>query len=107
MAYDDPNWEKFSNGQPGYYLPFKPYFIPFRCLYSRNVPNLMMAGRNISVTHVALAPSRVMITTGEMGTVVGRAAYLLKKHKADPSMIYEKYLDEFREVLLDPHKFEK
>lgn len=107
VAYDDPNWEKFSGGQPGYYLPFKPYFMPFRCLYSRNIPNLMMAGRNISVSHVALAPSRVMITTGEMGTVVGRAAYLLKKYKADPFMICEKYLDEFREVLLDPHKFEK
>ena len=31
--------------------------IPYRCLYSRNVPNLFMAGRDISATHVALAPS--------------------------------------------------
>lgn len=107
VAYDDPNWESLRNGQPGYYFPFKPYFMPFRCLYSKNVPNLMMAGRNISVSHIALAPSRVMITTGEMGTVVGRAAYLLKKYKTIPSMIYEKYLDEFKEVLLNPDKFER
>ena len=37
-----------------------PYPIPYRCLYSRNVDNLYMAGRNISVTHVALGTVRVM-----------------------------------------------
>lgn len=106
VAYDDPNWEMFRNGQPGNYLEIKPYPIPFRCLYSRNIPNLMMAGRNISVTHVALASVRVMKTTGEMGTVVGRAAYILHKYNADPKMIYEKYLDEFRSVLMNPDKYE-
>ncbi|NQU44348.1 FAD-dependent oxidoreductase, partial [bacterium] len=32
----------------------RPYWVPYRCLYSRNVPNLFMAGRDISVTHRAL-----------------------------------------------------
>ena len=36
-----------------------PYAIPYRCLYSRNIRNLFMAGRNISVTHVALGTVRV------------------------------------------------
>lgn len=106
VAYDDPKWEKFRNGQPGNYLEIDPYPIPFRCLYSRNIPNLLMAGRNISVSRVALASVRVMKTTGEMGTVVGRAAYILRKHNADPKMIFEKYLDEFRAVLSNPAQFE-
>ena len=29
------------------------YGIPFRCLYSANIDSLMMAGKHISVTHVA------------------------------------------------------
>ena len=41
-----------------------PYWIPYRCLYSRNVPNLFMAGRDISVTHEALGAVRVMRTGG-------------------------------------------
>ena len=78
------------------------YPIPFRCLYSRNVPNLFMAGRNISVTHVALAPVRVMNTTAQMGTVVGRAAYLCLRHGVAPRGLYEQYLDEFKRLLSDP-----
>lgn len=77
-----------------------PYFIPYRCLYSRNIDNLFMAGRDISVTHDALGTVRVMRTGGMMGEVVGRAAYLCKKHDAVPRQIYEKYLDEFCEALL-------
>ena len=56
-----------------------PYAVPYRCLYSRNIENLFMAGRNISVTHVALGTVRVMRTTGMMGEVVGMAASLCKK----------------------------
>ncbi len=33
-----------------------PYWAPYRCLYSRNVSNLFMAGRDISVTHEAPRP---------------------------------------------------
>ena len=36
----------------------KPYAVPYRCLYSRNIGNLFMAGRDISVTHVALGTVR-------------------------------------------------
>ena len=56
-----------------------PYAVPYRCLYSRNIDNLLMAGRNISVTHVALGTVRVMRTTGMMGEVVGMAASLCEK----------------------------
>ncbi len=77
----------------------KPYPIPFRCLYSRNIPNLMMAGRDISVTHVALGTIRVQRTTGMMGEVVGMAASLCKKHNADPRGVYQGHLDELRQLM--------
>ena len=70
----------------------KPYPIPYRCLYSRNIPNLFMAGRNISVTHVTLGTVRVQKTTGMMGEVVGMAAALCIRHAATPRKIYEMHL---------------
>lgn len=82
----------------------KPYEVPYRCLYSRNVDNLFMAGRDISVTHVALGTVRVMGTCGLMGNVVGRAAYLCKKHACTPRDIYKNYLPELLEQLKEPGK---
>ena len=66
---------------------------PTRCLYSRNIENLFMAGRNISVTHVALGTVRVMRTTGMMGEVVGMAASLCKKvqHHSERSISENTY----------------
>jgi hypothetical protein len=73
--------------------------IPYRCLYSRNVANLFMAGRNISVTHVALGTVRVMRTTGMMGEVVGMAASLCAKHGCTPRGVYESHLDELKALM--------
>ena len=50
------------------------YPIPYRCLYSRNVKNLFLAGRIISVSHVAFGSSRVMGTSAYVGQAVGMAA---------------------------------
>ncbi|MCE2616073.1 MAG: FAD-dependent oxidoreductase [Phocaeicola sp.] len=72
------------------------YSVPYRCLYSRNVDNLFMAGRNISVTHVALGTVRVMRTTGEMGEVVGMAASICKEHHTTPRGVYQHYLDDLK-----------
>lgn len=52
------------------------YAIPLRALCSRNVANLLFAGRNISATHVAFASTRVMATCAIMGQAVGTAAAL-------------------------------
>lgn len=76
--------------------PIYPYPIPYRCLYSRNVDNLFMAGRNISVTHVALGTVRVMRTTGMMGEVVGMAASLCKKFGELPRGIYHYHLNDLK-----------
>lgn len=79
--------------------PIYPYPIPYRCLYSRNVDNLFMAGRNISVTHVALGTVRVMRTTGMMGEVVGMAASLCKKYGETPRGIYRKHLADLKALM--------
>lgn len=70
----------------------EPYQIPYRCFYSKDVPNLFMAGRNISVTHVALGTMRVMRTVGMMGEVVGMAASVCKKYDATPRGVYKEHL---------------
>ncbi len=77
----------------------RPFWIPFRCLYSRNVSNLLMAGRDISVTHDALGAVRVMRTGGTEGEVIGMAASLCKKHDVNPRVIYEKHLQELQELM--------
>ncbi len=81
------------------HLKIKPCPIPYRCLYSRNVDNLMMAGRNISVTHVALGTVRVQRTTGMMGEVLGMAAAICRKHSCTPRGVYERHLDELKAMM--------
>ena len=76
----------------------KPYPIPYRCLYSRNVNNLMMAGRCISVTHVALGTVRVMRTCGMMGELVGMAASLCKQYNTDPRGVYQNHLARLKQL---------
>ncbi len=80
-------------------LNIKPYPIPFRCLYSRNISNLMMAGRNISVTHVALGTVRVQRTTGMMGEVLGMAATLCRQHATTPRGVFQEHLEELRQLM--------
>lgn len=57
-----------------YHAAPSPWGIPFSSLHSVNVPNLLFAGRNISVTHTALSSSRVMATCALLGQAVGTAA---------------------------------
>lgn len=77
----------------------RPFWIPFRCLYSRNVPNLMMAGRDVSVTHDALGAVRVMRTGGCMGEILGMAASLCRRHDTDPRGVYEDHLGELQNLM--------
>lgn len=75
------------------------YTFPYRCLYSRNIDNLFMAGRNISVTHVALGAVRVQRCTGMMGEVVGLASFICKKHNCAPRDVYTKHWDDMIQLL--------
>jgi hypothetical protein len=82
------------------YIYKGPYWAPYRSLYSRNVTNLFMAGRDISVTHDGLGPVRVMRTCGMMGEVVGMAASVCKKHDTLPRGVYEQHLDELKKLMV-------
>lgn len=81
------------------HLFIHPYAVPYRCLYSRNVNNLFMAGRNISTTHVGLGTVRVMRTTGMMGEVVGMAAALCSQYGVLPREIYQHHLPELKKLM--------
>ncbi|MGK0202835.1 MAG: hypothetical protein ACI9S9_001908 [Planctomycetota bacterium] len=83
-------------------LASKPYLVPYRCFYSRNVENLFMAGRCASVTHEGLGTVRVMKTCGMMGEVVGKAVSLCVLHSCDPRAIYTDHLAELLELLKLP-----
>jgi hypothetical protein len=102
LHYPDPGNSQFFPGQEfrsiAKYRKIKPYPIPYRCLYSRNVSNLMMAGRCISVTHVALGTVRVMRTGGMMGELVGMAASLCKKYNTTPRSVYENYMGQLKQL---------
>lgn len=84
-----------------------PFMIPYRCLYSVNVPNLFMAGRNISGSRIAMCSYRVMATTALMGEVVGIAASLCHSFDCQPRDIYTKHLEQLRQALSDgvPSKY--
>ncbi len=104
LHYPDPkNTSHFPGNEYisiAVHKPIYPYPIPYRCLYSRNVTNLFMAGRNISVTHVALGTIRVMRTTGMLGEVAGMAASICSKYKVNPREVYEKYFDDMKALMV-------
>jgi hypothetical protein len=77
-----------------------PYSIPFRCLYSQNVDNLLMAGRNISASHLALADTRVMLTCATLGHAAGTAAALCLERHTTPRSVYREHLRELQQLLL-------
>ena len=66
----------------------RPYWIPYRSLYSRNVPNLFMAGRCLSATHVGLGSPRVMNTLAQTGVAVGEAAAICGREGILPRGIW-------------------
>jgi hypothetical protein len=79
----------------------KPYSIPLRCLYSRNIENLMMAGRNASATHVAYSSIKLMKTGGQMGVAVGATAMLCHKYDTSPRGVYEQHLEELQDIVFE------
>ncbi len=78
------------------------YNIPLRSLYSRNISNLFMAGRNISCSHVAFTSTRVMATCGTAGQAVGTATALCLYHGITPRQLYQMKprLEELQQTLL-------
>jgi len=105
LHYPDPKNSRYFPGEEFRSIaefkkyPNNAYPLPYRCLYSRNIENLFMAGRNISVTHVALGAVRVQKTTGMMGEVIAMAASICKKYNTTPRRVYQNQLDELKKLM--------
>ena len=78
---------------------FKPYTVPFRCLYSADLDNLLCAGKHISATHIASSTIKLMGNCGHQGTVAGAAAALCAKDGVSPRALGQGRLDELKEEL--------
>ena len=87
----DGNWDELGT---------TVYGIPLRALYSRNVENLMMAGRPISGSYIAFASSRVLSTGCIVGQAVGVAAALAKKYNTTPRVVVAEHIDECQQIVL-------
>ena len=92
----------YHKGTPNtnFYTP-APYCIPYRAMYSKNVSNLFFAGRNISMTHMAMSSIRVMMTCAVMGQAVGTAAALASNFGLSPHEVYLKKLTALQNILTD------
>lgn len=82
----------------------EPYGIPYRSLYSRNIKNLMFAGRNISASHLAFSTTRVMATCGVIGQAVGTAAAMAAEYGIEPRKVSE-HITELQNRLLEDDCF--
>ena len=60
----------------------------------------MMAGRDISVSHVALGTVRLMRTGGMMGEVIGMAASICKQNEATPRQIYNDHFSDLEKLMI-------
>lgn len=78
----------------------RPYGIPLGCLMAKDVPNLMMAGRNVSTTHVALGSMRVMTTTALMGQATGTVAALAIREGLSIRQVREQRIQAVQQQLL-------
>ncbi len=77
-----------------------PYHIPFRSLYSINVENMLMAGRNVSASHVAFGSIRVMATCAVMGEAAGTAAAMCARYGLTPRSLHVTNLPQLQQILL-------
>ena len=100
LAKDAPPTENWKSAKERDESRAYVYPIPYRCLYSRNIKNLLLAGRNISVTHVALGSTRVMGTCAILGQAAGTSVYFCKKYKIYPGDLYPSHIKEVQQQLL-------
>jgi hypothetical protein len=73
--------------------------IPFGCLFSRNISNLLFAGRDISCSHEGLGPVRVIATTAVCGQAVGEAAAMCIEKEVSPAEIRDQHIHDLQHRL--------
>ena len=94
---EDPCWQRHSKGV---------YQIPYRCLFSRNINNLFLAGRLISASHIAFASTRVMLTCAHNAQAVGVAAAMCCETDLQPrDLCHSKWISKLQHRLLKTGQF--
>ena len=101
IGIENPHGDGYWAKHPG--VPV--YSIPYRCLYSVNVTNLMFAGRCQSVTHIALGSVRVEATLFTLGQAAGTAAGLALQKGLSPRAYGEQYIRELQQRLLKDDQY--
>ena len=76
------------------------YTIPYRCLYSVNIENLLFAGRHVSMTHIGLGTVRVQGTLATLGQAAGTAAALACGTACTPRELGQQQIAELQQTLL-------
>ncbi|MBR0066575.1 MAG: FAD-dependent oxidoreductase, partial [Kiritimatiellae bacterium] len=97
LGMENPTGNGFWRSHPGTPL----YSIPYRCIYSKNVSNLFLCGRSISVTHIAFGTIRVMATLFQLGQAAGTAAAVAhEKGGITPRECGQRHIKELQQRLL-------
>lgn len=99
-ATSEPNSAENYSGDYNIKSYCGPYGVPLGICIARDVDNLLMAGRNVSVTHAALGTVRVMATTALIGQAVGTAAALAGAHKQTVKTYAKEAIGELKQALL-------
>jgi hypothetical protein len=87
------------------FVPVPLFTVPLRCLYSKNIENLLMAGKHISVSHIAGSATKTMLNGGQTGVAAGAAAFLCKKHRSTPCDVGQNHIKELQEILLEQGQY--
>lgn len=84
-----------------FHAAFEKYYeIPYRCIYSKNIENLFFAGRDASVSHIALSSTRIIGTCCMLGQAAGVASAMCSEKGISPRDIYNNHIDELQERML-------
>ncbi|MGP5198637.1 FAD-dependent oxidoreductase [Brachybacterium alimentarium] len=88
--------------EPGskHWHPDGNYHLPLRMLFSKNVTNLWMAGRNISASHVAFGSTRVMATCALLGEAAGIGAALTQELEVTPTALARDHVTQLRRAMV-------
>jgi len=83
------------------------YQIPYRCLIPKETDGLLVAGRCISATHIAMSSFRVMPIVSNIGQAAGVAAALSVQNKVKPnevntSELQSELISEQQKLILEP-----
>lgn len=76
-----------------------PFQVPFRCLYSADVDNLLVAGKHISVTHIAGSATKFMGNGGQHAIAAAAAAAICLRESISPRDVRAEHLDELRTLV--------